>query len=393
MRIKDSKLRISINFALAFGILAYVCGCTQTTSHTVASLAPLPRLEPATGTYFGVNLDWSTDSPALFNKNLGHNAAIFAQFCRFPLEEAYQTSLDATVKAIAAEGGMVMITLEPWGGLDTVTHEASAFLAERLAEYNAQGVPAIIHFAHEMNGSWYPWSQQPSAYIKAFQLVADAIHSQAPQSAMLWAPNYGGGYPFKDGEFEAKPESADFKLLDTNQDGQLDMTDDPYAPYYPGNDAADWVGMSLYHWGNQYPWGENEIPEADKFILELTGNYNGLNGDERAIPDFYDVYYKGHGKPLAIPDTAAFYDPARPGPGEVVLKQSWWRQVFDPTLLTAYPGIKMINWFEWDKPEGEVGGAVIDWRALGSPLIAEKFRDDLPVDKLVFAPEKEKTAP
>ena len=26
----------------------------------------------------------------------------------------------------------------------------------------------------------------------------------------------------------------------------------------------------------------------------------------------------------------------------------------------------MINWFEWNKPENEVGGALIDWRALGS---------------------------
>ena len=160
-----------------------------------------------------------------------------------------------------------------------------------------------------MNGSWYPWSQQPSAYIKAFQVVADAIHSKAPQSAMLWAPNYGGGYPFKGGQFEIKPESADFKLLDTNQDGQITMSDDPYSPYYPGDAAVDWVGMSLYHWGNAYPWGENEIPEAGKFIAQLTGNYNGLNGDDRAIPDFYEVYYKGHGKPLAIPETAAFYNP------------------------------------------------------------------------------------
>ena len=167
---------------------------------------------------------------------------------------------------------MVMITLEPWNGLASVTAEAAAALADLAAGYNARGVPVLIRFAHEMNGSWYPWSQQPSAYIKAFQVVADAIHSKAPQSAMLWAPNYGGGYPFKGGQFEIKPESADFKLLDTNQDGQLTMSDDPYSPYYPGDAAVDWVGMSLYHWGNAYPWGENEVPEAGKFIAQLTGN-------------------------------------------------------------------------------------------------------------------------
>lgn len=328
----------------------------------------------------------SCASPAEFNQALGHRSAIFVEFCHFPLRDMDLTFLGNAVKAVASEGGMLMITLEPWGGLDTVTPEASTDLAEKVAEYNALGVPVFVRFAHEMNGSWYPWSQQPSAYIKAFRVVADAIQSKAPQSAMIWAPNYGGGYPFKGGQFEIKPESADFKLLDTNQDSQLDMTDDPYAPYYPGDETVDWVGMSLYHWGSAYPWGENEIPEGGKFIAALTGNYNGLNGDERALPDFYEVFYEGHGKPLAIPETAAFYDPARSSPGEVIVKLSWWRQVLDPALLSAYPGIKMINWFEWDKKESEVGGVVIDWRVLGSPEVAEQFRTDLPVDKLVFAP-------
>ena len=68
------------------------------------------------------------------------------------------------------------------------------------------------------------------------------------------------------------------------------MEDDPYAPYYPGDDAVDWVGMSLYHWGSAYPWGENEIPEAGKLLAQVTGEYDGLNGDERAVPDFYGTY-------------------------------------------------------------------------------------------------------
>ncbi len=50
--------------------------------------------------------------------------------------------------------------------------------------------------------------------------------------------------------------------------------------------------------------------------------------------------------------------------GEAILKQAWWQQVLDPALLTSYPGIKMINWFEWIKPENEAGGSLIDWRSL-----------------------------
>ena len=202
---------------------------------------------------------------------------------------------------------------------------------------------------------------------------------------MLWAPNYGGGYPFRGGSFEAYPDDEDFPLLDTNQDGRLDMRDDPYNPYYPGDEAVDWVGMTIYHWGSEYPWGENEIPESGKFIQQLTGTYNGLNGDDNALPDFYATYYDGHAKPVAIPETAALYNTARPGPSELEIKQAWWRQVLDQDLLSAYPGIKMINWFEWEKSESEIAGEVIDWRILGSPEIAAQFKADLPVDHLIFA--------
>jgi len=114
-------------------------------------------------------------------------------------------------------------------------------------------------------------------------------------------------------------------------------------------------------WGNAYPWGENEIPESGKFLAQLTGNYHGLNGDDRAVPDFYTIYHMQHGKPVAIPETASFFDPLKGGPDELIIKQFWWRQVFDPALLMGFPGIKMINWFEHAKNESEVGGAWIDW--------------------------------
>lgn len=360
----------------------------------VAACAPNPpvsesgnRLEPADGAYLGVNLDWSRITPADFNAALGHRAAVFVQFYQFPLDDTDFANLDAAVESVKSENGMLMLTLEPWGGLEAVTPQAVGSLVEKLAEYNKLGTSIFIRFAHEMNGSWYPWSQQPSAYIQAFRMFADAVHQDAPRTAMLWAPNYGGGYPFTGGPFEAQPADADFTLLDTNQDGRLNMADDPYSPYYPGDDAVDWVGMTIYHWDNEYPWGENEIPEADKFIQQLTGNFNGQNGDDTALPDFYEVFHTTHGKPMAIPETAALYNTARSGgPTELEIKQSWWRQVLNADLLAAYPGIKMINWFEWEKPENEIAGEVIDWRALGSPEVASQFISDLPLDHLIFAP-------
>ena len=76
---------------------------------------------------------------------------------------------------------------------------AATDLADRLAAYGADGVPTIVRFAHEMNGSWYPWGQDPAAYVATFRLVADTVHAGAPTGGMLWAPNQGAGYPYAGG--------------------------------------------------------------------------------------------------------------------------------------------------------------------------------------------------
>lgn len=34
----------------------------------------------------------------------------------------------------------------------------------------------LIEFGHEMNGNWYAWGQKPTAYIKAFQTMSQAIY-------------------------------------------------------------------------------------------------------------------------------------------------------------------------------------------------------------------------
>jgi hypothetical protein len=148
---------------------------------------------------------------------------------------------------------------------------------------------------------------------------------------MAWASSYAGGYPFRGGQYEAQPESPDFDRLDTNNDGALTMEDDPYAPYYPGNGAVDWVALSLYHWGNTYPWGDNEAPEPGKFVAQITGTYNGQIGDDSGLPDFYATY-------VAIAETSALYNVERDGgASELEIKSAWWSRVFDTADLRAVP--------------------------------------------------------
>ena len=346
-------------------------------SSATCTAASVTASAPDSGALLGVSIDWASDSLADYAERLGRAPAVAVTFSQMPLRDGDRTNIAAAAAQTAAQGGRLLLTLEPNEGLATVTDEAVADLVATLRSVNDTGVPVVVRFAHEMNGSWYAWGQQPKAYVRTFRAVASAVHAGAPGSSMMWAPNYGGGYPFLGGAHEARAGSKDAKALDTNGDGVLDADDDSYAPYYPGDEAVDWVGMSLYHWGTKYPWGENEVPAADKLVDQLRGRYRHAGVDERVVPDFYDVYGHDHAKPVAITETGAFYVPGGGGAKESKIKRPWWRQAFAPDLLTELPRVKMVNWFEWVKTEPEVD-ATVDWTVTGTPGMAKAFAADLP---------------
>jgi len=343
------------------------------TARATTGPTPTSRLD-AQRRYIGVNLDWSEDSVDAYSRRSGHVPDVLVRFVRFPLGDDDERELRALLDEAQRIDAVALVTLEPTDGLSAVTDEALAHFAAVVRPPAEAGVPVLVRFAHEMNGSWYAWGQQPAAYRTTFARVARVVH-EVRGAAMLWAPNYGGGYPFAGGQYEARSGTPDFAYLDTNGDGRIDGTDDPYAPYYPGDDSVDWVGMSLYHWGAAYPWGENEVPEAGKFTAQLTGTYVGDAGDERTVPDFYDEYATRRSKPVAIPETGALFQPELAGEPEAAVKLPCLEQVFDLDLATRLPQLRMINWFEWRKPESEIGGSIIDWRTTTDPTLATAFRD------------------
>lgn len=343
------------------------------------------RLEPDAGTWFGVNPDWGQATADDVVASLGSTPAVWVQFAVFPLDAGARANLDAFIEQVASVGGTALITLEPHAGLAAVTDGAADELAELLAGYwQRHGVATFVRFAHEMNGSWYAWSQQPDAYIAAYRRVARAVHERAPASAMIWAPNQGSGYPFHGGPHEARAGSPAIATLDTDADGALTAADDPYAPYYPGDDAVDWVGMSLYHWGVAYPWGENELPLPGTFEALVRGHDLGAHADALPVPDFYVTHAEGRDKPMAIIETGILYDPAATsGPSEADLKSAWFEEVLGDATRTTFPRIQMINWFEWRKHESEVD-RVIDWRLGSSPDLARRLLADVEPGWLVF---------
>ncbi|WP_284548372.1 glycoside hydrolase family 26 protein [Aestuariimicrobium sp. T2.26MG-19.2B] len=352
------------------------------TSTVPAPSTPIPQaperpVGSGTGVMFGVSLDWSREQLAEYASHLGHNPAVAVNFSGFPLTDTDRTNVEAAAGQVRRQGAVLLLTLEPNEGLSAASTEgALSDLVTLLTRINDSGVGVIVRFGQEMNGSWYAWGQQPTAYVEAFRKLAAAVHSTA-SSATMWAPNYGGGYPFSGGRYVATEGTADFDALDTNHDGIIDGTDDPYAPYYPGDAAVDWVGMSLYHWGNTYPWGANVVAEPDKFVRQLTGTYTGAGGNDLAVPDFYAEYAVGRSKPLAIAETAALVNTERDASNALAIKQEWWQQVLAADIPTRFPALRMVNWFEWDKYEAEVR-ARVDWTVTQDPDVRAAFAKALP---------------
>lgn len=338
---------------------------------------------PATGVWFGVNHDWGSSTLAQYAQRLGHAPALAGNYVHLPLRTQDVTYLNAAAEQVRQNRGSLLVTVEPHEGLAAVTPTAISALVTLLKNYNDMGVQVLVRYAHEMNGNWYPWAQDPAPYLASYRAVAKAVHFGAKCSAMAWTPNYGGSYPFAGGQYSAPAGSARAKALDTNGDGQLTKNDNAYAPYYPGDDAVDWVGLSISHWGDSYPWGRNTVSEAGKLAAMITGTYNGLNGDQRAVADFYADFAVAHRKAFGVFETAALYTPETGGLDAVTVKSSWWQQTYAVDLPARFPRLKLLGWFEWDKYEADANGRV-DWTATNDATVRAAYQAALPT-WLVFA--------
>jgi hypothetical protein len=87
---------------------------------------------------------------------------------------------------------------------------------------------------------------RPVAFKEKFKILARYIHTLTNLTAMVWAPNIGRGVvrgSNAPGQFSTnypKTGEAEFTELDTNNDGLINGRDDPYTPYYPGDEYVDW---------------------------------------------------------------------------------------------------------------------------------------------------------
>jgi len=295
---------------------------------------------------------------AAFNRQTGVRHGLFMTFVDFPevVEpgEPHYGKLTRFLAGCREVRAIPVITVECFHGLDSYNAGQVARFAERVSRES--WTAPIVRWNHEMNGSWYPWGQQPEKYVERFREFAAVLHREAPDAAMAWTPNQGWGYPWPGCKF-ANPHLS---------------SGDPYTPYYPGDDVVDWVGISYYHWGETR--GANEVPPRGKWGQAL--------GFGNPVGNFHDLFAAAHGKPMMIAETSALFDlgdTKKGGASEVEIKCEWIRQVYNitddtqPRLDRDLPLLKAIFWFSILKREEEVGG-MVDWRVSENPQVVECYR-------------------
>lgn len=125
---------------------------------------------------------------------------------------------------------------EPDYSLPTIiSGQHDAYLHQYARDIVATGLPLAIRLDHEMNGIWYPWSEQtgsgasingnsPGDYVAMWQHVHDIFAAEGANQYVIWvwAPNIVNNLP------------SALQGVDTLQ------------ALYPGDDYVDWVGVSGY---------------------------------------------------------------------------------------------------------------------------------------------------
>lgn len=131
------------------------------------------------------------------------------------------------------------------------------------AQVRALGAPVALSFAHEMNGSWYPWGfghVQPEVFVAAWRHVHRVLGAAGARQ-VIWVWTVAHTAP---------------------QAGRLFA---PVAPYWPGAAYVNWVGLDIYY-SNPKTTFRTAVTPTIGAVRRFTRDPILLS--ETAVPDRYD---------------------------------------------------------------------------------------------------------
>ncbi len=230
--------------------------------------------------------------------------------------------------AVSRRGAMPMVTWEPWNHRQEVKQSKyalrkiasgkhDAYIRRWARDAAAWDKPLYLRFAHEMNGSWYPWGVQVNGntraqYVAAWRHVVRIFRQEgATKVRWVWSPSaevLGNGVAFEE--------------------------------IYPGDDYVDWVALDGYNWGT-------------------TRSHSDWTSLAKLFGPSYDVLTAMTDKPIMIAEMAS----AEAG-GD---KAAWIRDGFLEGVPSRLPKVEAVVWFNSDKEA--------DWRVDSSVRALEAYRD------------------
>jgi mannan endo-1,4-beta-mannosidase len=182
------------------------------------------------------------------------------------------------------------------------------------------GMPLVIRLDHEMNGDWYPWSEDkpynsPGDYVAMWRHVVDRFRAVGADKYViwLWAPS--------------RVDNIKHQTI---------------SQYYPGDAYVDWVGMSGY-----------QRSASSQATFDIT--FGKTLGLLRSLTD----------KPIFLAEIGATESGGR--------KASWITSLFDNLPLN--PDIIGFAWFNLAVTSGAGGDTgTNDWRidSSGPSILAFK---------------------
>lgn len=314
--------------ALAVG-LSLLLGASLAVSLNAspADARPARHAKPAPALVFGVAMPGVPDDLtglATVTTELGQAPGSVVWYDAWSRNADFPTD---GARRIAATGAVPEITWEPWDpalgtdqpayALDRITAgDFDGYLTRWARQIRAYRQPVVVRFAHEMNGNWYPWSEQvngngPGDSVAAWRHVVQIFTANhAGNVIWKWSPNV----PYE---------------------GSTDL-----ASLYPGDRYVDQVALDGYNWSTLQPWSTWQS-FAEIFAPGLA--------QLRALT----------ARPVYIGETGC---PEIGGD-----KAAWVSDMF--ATLRAHPEIRGLTWFDFDKET--------DWRLDSSAPTLAAFRAGL----------------
>jgi len=258
-----------------------------------------------------------------------------SRYGRFPSIVLSYRGLDATLlfsneKTELKERGVVpMVTVEPYVGGQPVSLQDIAggrydsYIRDEAASAASYGQEVLLRFAHEMNGAWYPWGGDPSAYVAAWRHYVDVFRANGVSNAkFVWSPN-------------------------VNSSGKI-----PFDAYYPEDSShpgyVDYVALDGYNWGGSAGWKTLRQIFRSSYI-----RLNALSG----------------GKPVILAETASVEEANR--------RPKWIRDGLLEIIPKEMPKVVAVVWFDRNlAAEGNrdwtlegTAGSIAAWQdVVNSPL-------------------------